>query len=93
MIAKQVYYSGRVQGVGFRFTVHEIAKRYAVVGWVQNLPDGRVHLVVKGNSNEVDLFLTQVREESRLTDFIKDNEESEVPTTLLANTNDFSIRR
>ncbi len=44
MPAKQVFYSGYVQGVGFRYTVKNIASGYEVTGWVKNLPDGRVEL-------------------------------------------------
>ena len=50
-------YEGRVQGVGFRFSVREIAHGYEVAGWVQNLPDGRVQLEVQGDDSEVEAFL------------------------------------
>ena len=42
MISLQVFYEGHVQGVGFRFIVRHIAKGFDVIGWVRNLPDGRV---------------------------------------------------
>ena len=45
---RDVYFSGRVQGVGFRYTVRAIAARFAVTGFVKNLPDGRVQLVAEG---------------------------------------------
>ncbi len=54
---EQVFYSGRVQGVGFRYTVKQAAQGYEVVGWVRNLPDGRVELQVGGESAEVEAFL------------------------------------
>ncbi|HEY2761315.1 MAG TPA: acylphosphatase, partial [Pirellulales bacterium] len=57
-----VYYSGNVQGVGFRFTARSIARGFAVTGYVENLPDGRVHLVAEGQTREVDAFLADVRE-------------------------------
>ncbi len=60
---REVYYSGMVQGVGFRYTVRGIAARYAVVGFVRNLPDGRVHLVVEGLPEEVDLLLAAIAAE------------------------------
>ena len=44
MVAKQVLYEGRVQGVGFRFSVRSIATGYDVVGGVRNLIDGRVEV-------------------------------------------------
>jgi acylphosphatase len=57
MAAKRVIYEGRVQGVGFRFSVKEIAQGYDVVGWVQNLIDGRVQLETQGDESEIDAFL------------------------------------
>ena len=47
-----VFYAGRVQGVGFRYTAREIACGYDVAGYVCNLPDGRVELVVEGAETE-----------------------------------------
>ena len=60
MISVQVFYEGRVQGVGFRFTVRHIAKGFDVTGWVRNLADGRVELQVTGEDDEVRAFLDQV---------------------------------
>ena len=60
MISLQVFYEGHVQGVGFRFTVRHIAKGFDVIGWVRNLPDGRVELQVAGDEGEVRAFLDQV---------------------------------
>jgi acylphosphatase len=56
-----VHYSGKVQGVGFRATAAEIARDYPVTGWVKNLPDGRVRLLVEGPEKAVDKFLEAVR--------------------------------
>ena len=53
--------TGRVQGVGFRATAVDIAKRYPVTGRVRNLPDGRVQLLVEGPEAEVSRFLDAVR--------------------------------
>ena len=75
-----VFYSGRVQGVGFRFTTQQIARNLAVTGFVRNLSDGRVEMVAEGASDEIDRLLAQVdsamkaniatteREESAATD-------------------------
>ena len=60
---REVYYSGAVQGVGFRYTVRSLATRMAVTGFVRNLPDGRVHLIVEGSPAEIRMLLNQVRAE------------------------------
>jgi acylphosphatase len=60
MISLQVFYEGRVQGVGFRFTVRHIAKGFDLTGWVRNLTDGRVELQVSGDEEEVRAFLDQI---------------------------------
>lgn len=57
---RTVLYRGRVQGVGFRFTVRRIAQRYAVTGFVRNMPDGRVELVAEGQPAELDGFLAEI---------------------------------
>lgn len=60
---RRVFFSGRVQGVGFRMTTRRLASGFDVGGWVQNLPDGRVELVVQGESGEVRRFLDGLRAE------------------------------
>lgn len=62
MAAKQVFYEGRVQGVGFRYATKREAMGFDVCGWVQNLNDGRVEMQVMGDDDEVDDFLLAVRE-------------------------------
>ena len=57
---RRVLYSGRVQGVGFRWTSQTIAERHAVSGWVRNLPDGRVEMVVEGELPAVQGYLSAV---------------------------------
>jgi len=60
---RDVLYSGRVQGVGFRYTTCEIAERFQVLGYVQNLPDGSVKLVAEGEAGELQRFLDAVAAE------------------------------
>ena len=59
---RRVYYSGRVQGVGFRFTAHRVSRGFDVAGSVRNLPDGRVELIAEGEPAEVDAFLQAIRD-------------------------------
>ncbi|MBA2432064.1 MAG: acylphosphatase [Chthoniobacterales bacterium] len=60
MQSLQVFYSGHVQGVGFRYTVKQIAKGFDVTGWVRNLTDGRVELQASGESGELTAFLDAI---------------------------------
>ncbi len=60
---RTVYYQGHVQGVGFRYTAKRIAVGFAVTGYVQNLPDGRVRLVAEGPVRELDNFIETIRVE------------------------------
>jgi len=55
------YFTGRVQGVGFRYTTSNIARRYAVAGFVKNLPDGRVELVAEGVKQDLQMFLDDIQ--------------------------------
>jgi acylphosphatase len=76
-ISRQVFYSGRVQGVGFRYSVKQIASGYEVVGWVRNLDDGRVELQASGEAKEVKAFLDAVAD-SHLASHIKRVEQSDM---------------
>jgi acylphosphatase len=55
-------FTGRVQGVGFRYQTLQVAREFEVSGFVQNLADGRVHLEAEGPADEVRGFLAAVRE-------------------------------
>jgi acylphosphatase len=70
-----VLYSGRVQGVGFRFTVRQLACGYDVTGTVRNLPDGRVELVAEGARPELKSFLEDIPA-SELSGFIAKQHET-----------------
>jgi len=58
-------FSGRVQGVGFRYTASDLARDFAVTGYVKNLRDGGVELLAEGEPDEIDRFLATVRERMR----------------------------
>lgn len=65
MTAKHVLYSGRVQGVGFRYSTKRIASGFDVTGWVKNLPDGRVELLAQAlEADELDAFLEDIQQSS-----------------------------
>ncbi len=55
-----VFWSGRVQGVGFRYTAESAALELGVKGWVRNLPDGRVEAIVEGTEKVLRRFLEEI---------------------------------
>src|SRR5688572_13769093 len=57
----RVLYTGRVQGVGFRYTAERQALAAGLTGWVKNLPDGRVELVCEGSKDTIDKFLDGIK--------------------------------
>ncbi|MCD8486077.1 MAG: acylphosphatase [Desertifilum sp.] len=57
IIRTHVLISGKVQGVGYRFSTVEMAQRYGVKGWVRNLPDRRVEAVFEGEPEAVESLL------------------------------------
>lgn len=60
MTSLQVFFEGNVQGVGFRWSVKRVAQGFDVVGWVQNLDDGRVELQASGEGEEVRAFIDAI---------------------------------
>jgi len=66
----RIFYSGRVQGVGFRYTVRTLATGFEVTGAVRNLPDGRVELTAEGSRKELDGFCKAIQD-SELSHFIQ----------------------
>jgi acylphosphatase len=69
----QIFYSGRVQGVGFRYTVKTVVSGFEVTGIVRNLADGRVEVIAEGRRDELNAFRQAIRE-SGLESFIDDEE-------------------
>jgi acylphosphatase len=64
-----IFFSGRVQGVGFRYATAQVAREFEVAGFVQNLPDGRVRLEAEGAERELADFAAAVEE--RMHGFIR----------------------
>ena len=77
MVAKKILYEGRVQGVGFRFGVRQIAAGFAVAGHAANLPDGRVEVFLQGEREEVEGMEKEIGQ-SHLEGFIRKQETQEV---------------
>lgn len=69
----QIFYSGHVQGVGFRYTIKAAAAGFEVTGHVRNLPDGRVELVAEGTPDELDAFRQAIRD-SGMEHFIRNED-------------------
>jgi acylphosphatase len=67
-----VFYSGRVQGVGFRYTAEDIAIGVGITGWVKNLADGRVEIVAEGKEEDLKGFLDRIK--GRFDRYISDVE-------------------
>ena len=76
---KKCYFTGRVQGVGFRYTVQNLALQYDVGGYVRNLPDGRVELVMEGPEPDMDHLISDVQQ--KMNGFIKDVNVQDAPAT------------
>jgi acylphosphatase len=57
-----VYFSGHVQGVGFRYSVLQVAKEFEVAGYVRNLLDGRVQVEAEGGEPEISAFVAAIEE-------------------------------
>ncbi len=60
-IRRHIIFRGRVQGVGFRYTTASLARRFPVSGFVRNLPDGTVELVVEGAAPHVAAFVEEIQ--------------------------------
>jgi len=69
-IRLRIFYSGNVQGVGFRYSVKVLAGGFEVAGMVRNLPDGRVEMAAEGLADELKAFQQAIRE-SELGHFIR----------------------
>jgi acylphosphatase len=69
----EIFYSGHVQGVGFRYTAKTVAAGFEITGTVRNLPDGRVELIAEGPRGELEAFRAALRD-AGLKSFIRDEQ-------------------
>jgi acylphosphatase len=60
--AKHIVFSGRVQGVGFRFTALNVANRYHLTGYVRNLPKGAVEMLAQGNEDLINNCISDIQD-------------------------------
>ena len=77
MIAKNIIFIGRVQGVGFRFTAHRIAKRCQLTGFVRNLSDGTVEMLAQGQPEDVDDCIRDIEES--FSGYVRETKTEEIP--------------
>ena len=76
-IGKHIIFTGRVQGVGFRYTSYNIARRYQLTGYVKNLPDGTVEMMAQGPVNDLSACMQDIEE--YFGNYIKDIKIEEIP--------------
>ena len=86
---RRLVFSGHVQGVGFRATCQWLARGFEVLGYVRNLPDGRVELVAEGDPAEIDRFIEAIQTEK--SGFIRETSTATEPIQE-AQLDGFSIR-
>jgi acylphosphatase len=77
MIARHIIFKGRVQGVGFRFTAHRIARGHQLTGYVRNLADGTVEMLAQGCTEDLDSCIEDIKES--FGDYIRDTQIDELP--------------
>ncbi len=78
MVARHIIFSGRVQGVGFRFTAHRMAGRHQLTGYVRNQRDGTVEMLAQGSAQDIDDCVRDIQE--ALTGYVRDVKIEEIPT-------------
>ena len=72
MVQAHIFYSGMVQGVGFRYTVHRIATSLHLKGWARNLGDGRVEVMVEGPKAVIEQLVNEIA--SHFNSYIKEKD-------------------
>ena len=77
-IAKHIIFTGQVQGVGFRFTAFNMANRHQLTGFVRNLPDGTVEMLIQGSSQAIDDCIRDIKE--YFSGHIRETKIKEIPS-------------
>jgi acylphosphatase len=77
MVAKHIVFSGRVQGVGFRFTAHRMAGRHQLTGYVRNLPNGSVEMLAQGPAKDIDDCIKDIQD--CLAGYVREVKTNEIP--------------
>ena len=75
--ARHIIFTGRVQGVGFRFTAFNIANRYNLTGFVRNLPDGGVEMLAQGPDDDVSAGVRDIKES--FSSYVTETKIEEIP--------------
>ncbi len=70
MLQAHIFYSGTVQGVGFRYTTVGYAQELKLTGWVRNLPDGRVEILAQGDKTSIEVLCQRL--DHHFDGYIKD---------------------
>jgi len=70
MVRAHIHFFGTVQGVGFRYTTVSFAKALSLTGWVKNLSDGRVEIIVEGPREKIEELLSRLK--GQFGSFIRD---------------------
>ncbi len=78
MIAKSIIFTGRVQGVGFRFTARRAASRRQLTGYVRNMPNGSVEMLAQGRPEDIDDCIQDIKE--YFSGYLKETRIEEIPS-------------
>ena len=91
MEARHYIVMGKVQGVGYRFFVQKIARELALVGWVQNMPDGNVECTAMGENSNLEIFEKKIRKGPPLSRVVN-MEKNKLSAYEVEHNEDFEIR-
>ena len=87
-VRKHCIFHGRVQGVGFRFTIEQLARQMNLTGWARNQYDGTVEACIQGEQQQIDRLIDALKHER----FIRIDSIDEENVSLLDNEKNFGIR-